>query len=245
MLCARPDGSAKAPLKIALADHQNLKLSHYEPRGGLLQQDDQNASVRVIAAAGGVFRALHRIWWQIVRQAFRLAGGLQGLADVIPFAIHCGIDLVGNATVALVFFESDVVRAGSRPYGLPVPGHRGLPDSEVVAAGYDGIRLSQFISVILLPPEQIERAHGHLQIVFLLVGLEHGLEDRLFVVGIGDAPAGGVQSVLHLLLGPDQDEVHHVALIVELIVYPPGQAVDVLLQARIQLCRRDLQRDRG
>jgi len=47
--------------------------------------------------------------------------------------IDIGIDLVGDAVVALIAFESDIVRGGADPQGFAVDLERRFPDTQVIA----------------------------------------------------------------------------------------------------------------
>lgn len=97
---------------------------------------------------------------------------LQAASDIFAFAIHAGINLVGDASVALVFGEADVMRPGTDPYGLPVPRNRRLPQPEVMAAGDHRDRFCLLIAEVLRAAKHIERAHGHGQVVFVFVGVD-------------------------------------------------------------------------
>ena len=64
---------------------------------------------------------------------------LQGLTDIVALAVNRGIDLMGHASVALIFFKSNIVGAGAGPHGLAIPGGGRFPDAEVVTAGHNGV----------------------------------------------------------------------------------------------------------
>jgi hypothetical protein len=151
---------------------------------------------------------------------------------------------VGNAIVALVFGESNVVGSSTAPYFVALPREGGLPDSEMMTAGHHGDGLGHLVAEILFSPEQIQRAHGHCQVILIVIGLHNGVENGFLIVGIGDVPGGGVESRLHIFLRPDDHEVHHVALILELVVDPARQAVDALAELSVERSVRHFQRRR-
>src|SRR6266542_4352129 len=76
-----------------------------------LKHHHQHPAIGLISAARGIPCVLNRVrGFEIVHHA-DAASALQRLADVITLAIHHGIDLVGDFPIALIFFESNVVRA--------------------------------------------------------------------------------------------------------------------------------------
>src|SRR5579859_3254132 len=136
---------------FAAAEDDNLASS--TGRLPLLEEDNQEAAVGTVAVSGGVSGVLHRVWWQVVGQRFGFIGFLETAADVVALAIDGRIDLVGHAVVPLVLGKTNVVSAGPDPDFLPVPGERGFPQAEVMAAGDHGDRFSHFVSEILFSAE--------------------------------------------------------------------------------------------
>jgi len=65
------------------------------------------------------------------------SGGRERFFDVFALEVDVGIDLVGDAVVALVAFESDVVRGGADPERFTFDLERGLPDAQMVARSDD------------------------------------------------------------------------------------------------------------
>src|SRR5882672_1285111 len=115
----------------------------------LLQLHHQNATVRVVAAAGGVPCILNGIRREIVGKRLDLVSLLKSCADVVALSVNRRIDLVCDFSVALIFLEPDVVRACAHPYVLPVVLKRRFPDAEMMAAGRDCVRLGLLVAEIL------------------------------------------------------------------------------------------------
>jgi len=68
-----------------------------------------------------------------VRDLADEAGGRERFFDVVAFEVDVGIDLVGDSVIALVAFESNVVRGGADPERLAVDLKGSLPDAQMVA----------------------------------------------------------------------------------------------------------------
>jgi len=71
-------------------------------------------------AAGGGCGLLHGIVGKEVRDLGDEARGRESFFDVVALKINIGIDLVGNAVVALIAFESDIVGGSADPQGFAV-----------------------------------------------------------------------------------------------------------------------------
>src|SRR5215813_4845533 len=100
----------------------------------------------MIFPTGSVLCGLDWLRRQVVGHTFNFVRFLQTRTDVFTLAIHRRINLVGNASVALVFFKSDVMRSSANPNSLSIPGKRRFPNAEVMAAGNDSIRLCLLVA---------------------------------------------------------------------------------------------------
>jgi hypothetical protein len=90
-------------------------------------------AVGMEAAAGGGFGFFHGIAGEIVGDLGDEARGGERFFDVVALEVDVGVDFVGQAVVALVFFEADIVGGGADPKGLAVDLKRGFPDAQMVA----------------------------------------------------------------------------------------------------------------
>jgi len=72
-------------------------------------------AVGVKGAAGGGFGFFHRIAGEEVGDFGDEASAGESLFDVVAFEIDIGIDFMGDAIVALVALESDIVSGGTYP----------------------------------------------------------------------------------------------------------------------------------
>jgi hypothetical protein len=114
-----------------------------------------------------------------------------------------------------------------------------------MAAGNHGDGLGHFVAEILPPSEQKQRTHGHRQVILTVISLHESIEHGFFVVGIGNVPSGGLEGSLHVFLRAHNHEVHHVALILELVVDPARQAVEALDQVGVESSIRHFQGSDG
>jgi hypothetical protein len=76
---------------------------------------NQNLAARVEGAAGGGIGFLHGIFGKEVRDFDDETGAGQRFLHVVAFEVDVGIDLVGNAIVALIAFEADIVSGRAYP----------------------------------------------------------------------------------------------------------------------------------
>src|SRR5262245_53812953 len=81
----------------------------------LLEKNHEQSAVGVIPVSRSVLSVLYGIRWQVITECFCFLGLLQTSADVVALAIDGRIDLVGDAVVALILGESDIVSACSDP----------------------------------------------------------------------------------------------------------------------------------
>lgn len=84
-------------------------------------------------AASGGFGLLHERFQEEVHEFDDQAGGGKSFFDIVALEIDVGIDFVGDAVVALISFEADVVSGGADPQHLAVDGEGGFPDAEMIA----------------------------------------------------------------------------------------------------------------
>jgi hypothetical protein len=72
-------------------------------------------AVGVEAAAGSGLGLLHRIFRQDVSDFRDQTRGGEGFFDIVALEVDVGINFVGKAVVALIFFEADIVGGGADP----------------------------------------------------------------------------------------------------------------------------------
>src|SRR5712692_7558435 len=95
------------------------------------------------------------------------AGGEESFLDIVALKVDVGIDLVGDAIIALIPLEADVVSGGADPESLALDLKRRFPDAQVIAGGHNGDGLSVSPAVILRAAKEVKLAHGHGEIGFL------------------------------------------------------------------------------
>src|SRR5467141_3657959 len=78
-------------------------------RCGLVEFQDENLAVGMEGAAGGGLGFFHGFFGEEMRDFCDQAGGRESFLDVVTLEVDVGIDLVSDAVVALVAFESDIV----------------------------------------------------------------------------------------------------------------------------------------
>src|SRR5260370_39635149 len=100
-------------------------------------------------AAGGGFGVFHRIIGQDVGDFGNEAGGNKSFFDVVALEVDIGIDLVGDAVVALIAFESDIVSGGADPQRCTFYLERRFPYAKVIARSADAEWFSWGPAVIL------------------------------------------------------------------------------------------------
>ena len=173
-------------------------------------------------AAGGGFGFLHGIFGEEVSDFGDEAGGGKSLLDVIAFEVNIGIDFVREAVVALIALEADIVSGGADPNHLPVQREGRLPDAQVIAGFDDLDGFGVGPAIILRAAEEIELAHGHGEIGFLLKAGDGAEEDGGFHAGIHVDPSGRGENFFHGVFVPDNQKVDHIAGITLLIADAAG-----------------------
>src|SRR5258706_12895229 len=152
-------------------------------RGGQIflvfaELEDEHFSLRVNRTAGRGFGFLHRVVRKKMHHLSNEARAGKSFPNVIAFGVDVRIDFVRNAVVALIAFESDVVRRSADPDGAAVYRKRSLPYAEMVARRDGGKRLRVRPAVILGSPEKIKRAHRHRQVGFLRKAANDAVQHR-------------------------------------------------------------------
>src|SRR3954451_18886450 len=80
----------------------------------------------------------------------------------------------------------------------------------------DGIGTS--IGEVLWSVEEIQRAHGHLEIGLVLQSLDDAVHHGILIAAVHPDPAGVLKGLLHLLLASDDCKIHHVPEIALLVL---------------------------
>jgi len=117
-------------------------------RGGQIflvfaELQDEHFSVRMKRAAGRGPGFLHRVVWKKMHYLSNEARAGKSFLDVIALGVDIsGSIFVRDAVVALIAFESDVVRRSADPNRLSVHLKWRFPDTQVVARRDDGNRLA-------------------------------------------------------------------------------------------------------
>lgn len=186
-------------------------------------------AVGVEAAASGGLGFFHGVVRREVGDFGDKASGAKGLLNVIALEINVGINLVGDAVVALVAFEADVMRGGADPERLGVDRKGRFPDAQVIARSDDGDGLGMSPAVVLLAAEEVKGAHGHGEIGFFGHAFEEAVEDGVSNVGVHFDPAGGGKDFFHGVLGAEDEEIDHIARIAGLV----GDAAGDLGEERV------------
>src|SRR6266852_9603138 len=115
-------------------------------------------------AAGSGLGFFHGIVREEMRDVDDEARRGESSFDVVALEIDIGIDLVGDAVVAPVAFESDVVGGGANPKRFSVDLERRFPYAQMVARSDDADGLSVGPAVVLRTPKKVEFTHRHGQI---------------------------------------------------------------------------------
>src|SRR5713101_8021509 len=84
-------------------------------RSGIVEFEDEELAVGMEGAAGGGLGFFHGFLGEEMRDFRDEAGGRESFLDVVTLKVDVGIDLVSDAVVALVAFESDIVSSGTDP----------------------------------------------------------------------------------------------------------------------------------
>src|SRR3954452_4836005 len=116
-------------------------------------------------------RGLRLLYWilgQEVSVGNNATAFHQRRADEVTLLIHIGIDLVGDAVVALILLEADIVRCRSHPYILSIELKRRLPDAQMMPLLHDRDRFGTSEAEILRASEEVEFAHRHFHVGLLL-----------------------------------------------------------------------------
>ena len=139
------------------------------------------------------------------------SGGRERFLDVVALEVDVGIDLVGDAVVALVAFETDVVCGGADPERFAIDLERRFPDAQMIARCDDADGLGVRPTVILRPAKEVELAHGHGQIRFFRKTAKNAVKHGVFNVGVDFHPSSGGEDALHGSFGAENEEINHVA----------------------------------
>src|SRR6516164_5540983 len=146
--------------------------------------ENQNLAVGMKRTAGCGSRFFQRIAGREVRDLRHQSCAAQCLFDVVALQVDIGIDLVGDAVVALIFLEANVVSSGAYPQRVSVDGEGSLPDAKVVARGdhCDGLGVGP--AIVLGAPEKVQRAHRHGKVRLLGDAGDNAGDDGRFHVGV-------------------------------------------------------------
>ena len=128
---------------------------------GIAEFDDQDLAVGMECAAGSSLCLLHGAVRKEVSDLCDQASGSESLFNVIPLEVDVGIDLVGDAAVALVTFETDVVGGSADPQRFSIDLERRFPDTQVITRPDDTDGFGMGPAVILRSAKEIELTHGH------------------------------------------------------------------------------------
>ena len=112
-------------------------------------------------AASGGLGFLHGIFGEEMGEFRNEAGGRKSFLDVVALEVDIGIYFVGEAVIALIPLETDIVRGGADPEHPAIDGERRFPDAQVIARSHDGDGFGVGPAIVLRPAEEIKRAHGH------------------------------------------------------------------------------------
>src|SRR5258706_1859137 len=163
------------------------------------------------SAAGGGLGFFHGFFGEEMRDFCDEAGGRESFLDVVTLEVDVGIDFVGDAVVALVALESDIVSSGTDPKGFAVDLEGRFPNAQMVARSYDTDGFSVGPAVILRTAEEVELAYGHGQVGFLGEALNDAVQNSGFDVGVNFYPSGVGEDALHGVLGAEDQEIDHVS----------------------------------
>src|SRR5260370_19879311 len=163
------------------------------------------------SAAGGGFGFLQGVLRKEVRGLGDEASGSESFFDVVAFQVNVGIDLVGDAVVALIAFEADVVRrfAYQHSFAFYLVGR--LPAAQMVARSDEAYGFGVSPAVILRAAEEVELAHRHGHVGFFGKAAEDAMENSAADVGVHFDPAGGGEDALHGGFRAKDQEIDHVA----------------------------------
>src|SRR5260370_12246827 len=100
---------------------------------GLVELEDEHLAVGMEGAAGGGLGFFHGIVGEKVSEFGDEARGGESFFDVVALEVDIGIDLVGDAVVTLIAFESDIVSGGAAPHRFPLYLALSFPFPTVIA----------------------------------------------------------------------------------------------------------------
>src|SRR6266853_949054 len=109
-------------------------------------------------------RFLHGLVRQEVGDLCNEARGSESIPNVVALEVDIGIDLVCGAVVALVAFESNIMRGGAHPQRFSFHLERRLPNAQMVPRSDDTDGLGVRPTVILRAAKKVEldHLHGHI-----------------------------------------------------------------------------------
>src|SRR5258708_35121850 len=99
---------------------------------GLVELEDEHLGVGMEGATGGGLGFFHGISGEKVSEFGDEARGGESFFDVVALEIDIGIDFVGDAVVALIAFESDIVSGGADPQRCTLDLERSFPYAPVI-----------------------------------------------------------------------------------------------------------------
>src|SRR3979409_743742 len=109
-------------------------------------------------SAGGGLGFLQRIFGKEVGNFGDEARRRERFFDILAFEVDVGIDLVGDAVVALVEFETDVVGCSADPKRFALDLDGSSPNAQMVARSDDADGLGVGPAVVLRPAEEVKLA---------------------------------------------------------------------------------------
>lgn len=115
---------------------------------------EENTPVALEGSAGCSARFSDRIRRSDIGRFRNQAGCTEGSGEVVALFVDFGIDFVSDAVVALIAFETDVVRTSSDPDWLAVNFERRFPDSKMMARGDDLNGFGTGVAVVLRAVKQ-------------------------------------------------------------------------------------------
>ena len=184
---------------------------------GVGEFEDEDLAVGVEPAAGGGMGFAEGGFGEEAGDFGDEAGGGESFFDVVAFEVDIGIDFVSDAVVALVAVEPDVMSGRADPESLAFDGERRFPEAQVIARSddADGFRVSP--AVILRTAEKIKLRHGHGEVGLLREAFEQAFDDGAANVRIDFDPTRGGEGFFHIGLRAEDEEIDHVAGIIELV----------------------------
>src|SRR3989442_4999349 len=136
------------------------------------------------SAAGGGLGFFHGFVREKMRDFCDEAGGRECFLNIVAFEVNVGMNLVSDAVVALVPFESDVVSSGTDPKRFAANLEGRFPDAQMVARSDDADGLSVGPAVILGTAKKIQLAHRHGEVGLLSEALNEAVQNGSFDVSV-------------------------------------------------------------